>query len=63
MAREFFAINHAGRHGEPDEDIARVTLCTTQSLVYDSYQRNCNTGSLILIDESKNTTVDAWMIV
>ncbi len=44
-------------------DIARVTLRTTQPLVYDSYHRNRNTGSLILIDEATNTTVGAGMIV
>ena len=44
-------------------DIARITLRTTQPLVYDSYHRNRNTGSLILIDETTNTTVGAGMIV
>jgi len=44
-------------------DIARVTLKTTKPLVYDSYHRNRNTGSLILIDETTNTTVGAGMIV
>ena len=44
-------------------DIARVTLRTTQPLVYDSYRQNRNTGSLILIDEATNTTVGAGMIV
>jgi len=44
-------------------DIARVTVRTTQPLVYDSYHRNRNTGSLILIDEATNTTVGAGMIV
>ena len=32
-------------------DIARVRLRTTQPLFYDSYNKNRNTGSLILIDE------------
>ena len=44
-------------------DIARISLRTTQPLVYDSYHRNRNTGSLILIDETTNTTVGAGMIV
>jgi len=44
-------------------DIARVTLRTTQPLIFDSYQRNRNTGSLILVDEVTNTTVGAGMIV
>jgi sulfate adenylyltransferase subunit 1 len=44
-------------------DIARITLRTTQPLVYDSYGRNRTTGSLILIDEATNNTVGAAMIV
>jgi len=44
-------------------DIARVTVRTTQPLVYDAYHRNRTTGSLILIDKATNTTVGAGMIV
>lgn len=44
-------------------DIARVKLRTTAPLFYDSYKRNRNTGSLILIDEATNETVAAGMIV
>jgi len=44
-------------------DIGRVVLRTTQPLFFDSYRRNRNTGSLILIDESTNETVGAGMIV
>ena len=44
-------------------DIARVTLRTTQPLVFDPYSRNRTTGSLILIDEATNTTVGAGMII
>ncbi len=44
-------------------DIARVTLRTTQPLFYDSYGRNRITGSLILIDEATNNTVAAGMII
>jgi sulfate adenylyltransferase subunit 1 len=44
-------------------DIGRVRLRTTQPLVYDSYRRNRNTGSLILIDEHSNETVGAGMII
>jgi sulfate adenylyltransferase subunit 1 len=43
-------------------DIARVTLKTTVSLCADSYKRNRDTGSLILIDEATNVTVGAAMI-
>lgn len=44
-------------------DIARITLRTTQPLVFDPYSRNRATGSLILIDEATNTTVGAGMII
>ena len=44
-------------------DIGRVILRTTQPLFFDSYRRNRNTGSLILIDENTNETVGAGMIV
>ena len=44
-------------------DIARVTLRTTQPLIYDRYDRNRITGSLILIDEATNNTVAAGMIL
>ncbi len=44
-------------------DILRVKLRTMKPLLYDSYSRNRNTGSIILIDESTNETVGAGMIV
>ncbi|MBS1516797.1 MAG: sulfate adenylyltransferase subunit CysN [Bacteroidetes bacterium] len=44
-------------------DIARLRLRTTQPLFYDSYERNRNTGSLILIDEATKVTVAAGMII
>ena len=43
-------------------EIARMTLRTTQPLFFDTYSRNRNTGSLILIDEATNETVAAGMI-
>jgi sulfate adenylyltransferase subunit 1 len=43
-------------------DIARLTLKTTVPLCVDSYRRNRETGSLILIDEASNVTVAAGMI-
>jgi sulfate adenylyltransferase subunit 1 len=43
-------------------DIARLTLKTTVPLCIDSYRRNRDTGSLILIDEATNVTVGACMI-
>lgn len=44
-------------------DIARISLKTTSPLVTDSYSKNRNTGSLILIDEATNVTVGAGMIL
>ena len=44
-------------------EIARLTLRTTQPLFFDSYRRNRATGSLILIDEASNETVGAGMII
>jgi len=44
-------------------DIGRIRLRTTQPLFVDSYKRNRNTGSLILIDENTNETVGAGMVI
>jgi sulfate adenylyltransferase subunit 1 len=44
-------------------DIARISIRTTVSLFTDRYQRNRNTGSIILIDEGTNETVGAGMIL
>ncbi len=44
-------------------DIARIKIRTTQPLYFDSYRRNRNTGSLIIIDEATFETVGAGMIV
>lgn len=44
-------------------DIGRVVLRTNKPLFFDSYRRNRNTGSLILVDEGTNETVGAGMIV
>lgn len=44
-------------------DIARVAIRTTSPLFVDRYNRNRNTGSLILIDEATNETVAAGMII
>jgi sulfate adenylyltransferase subunit 1 len=43
-------------------DIARITIKTTVPLCVDSYKRNRDTGSLILIDEATNITLGAGMI-
>lgn len=44
-------------------DIARVSIRTTQPLFYDSYKTNRITGSVILIDEGTNETLAAGMII
>jgi sulfate adenylyltransferase subunit 1 len=44
-------------------DIARIKIRTTIPLFTDRYQRNRNTGSLILIDEATNETVGAGMLI
>ena len=44
-------------------DIDRIYLRTTQALFYDSYRKNRNTGSFVLIDEVTNETVAAGMII
>ncbi len=44
-------------------DIGRIQIRTAQPLYYDSYRRNRNTGSVILIDDFTNETVGAGMIL
>lgn len=44
-------------------DIARVVLRITKPLFVDSYRKNRNTGSVILVDEASNNTVAAGMII
>jgi sulfate adenylyltransferase subunit 1 len=44
-------------------DIARISIRTTVPLFTDRYQRNRNTGSIILLDEATNETVGAGMIL
>ena len=44
-------------------DIGRISIRTTRALFSDSYRRNRNTGSIILIDEATNETVAAGMII
>jgi bifunctional enzyme CysN/CysC len=43
-------------------EVGRVTLRLTQPLFCDSYNRNRQTGGLILIDEATNATIGAGMI-
>ncbi|MEZ5197521.1 MAG: hypothetical protein R2764_14330 [Bacteroidales bacterium] len=43
-------------------EIARVSLRMTKPLFFDSYRKNRQTGSLILIDEGTNNTAGVGMI-
>ena len=44
-------------------DIGRIAIKTTKPIFYDKYNRNRNTGSVIIIDEATNETVGAGMII
>ncbi len=44
-------------------DIGRISMRTAAPLIHDSYRRNRNTGSFILIDPGTNETVAAGMII
>ncbi len=44
-------------------EIARISLRTTQPVFFDKYRLNRITGSVILIDEGTNETVGAGMII
>ncbi len=44
-------------------DMARIIIRASQPVLFDSYRRNRQTGSIILIDESTNETVAAGMIL
>jgi sulfate adenylyltransferase subunit 1 len=60
-------VNTLERHPDGEQlrmnEIGRVMLRTTKPLYYDSYRRNRNTGSLILIEEGTFNTVGVGMIV
>ena len=57
-------INTLHRNEEDKEiglnDIGRISIRTTKPLFFDSYRRNRNTGSIILIDEATNETVNRY---
>lgn len=52
-----------GVDGFAMNDIGRISLRTAAPLFYDSYRRNRQTGSFVLIDPDTNETVAAGMIV
>ena len=43
-------------------DVARISVKTTQPVFYDDYKVNNSTGSVVLINEATNETVAAGMI-
>ncbi|MBT5379344.1 MAG: sulfate adenylyltransferase, partial [Opitutae bacterium] len=43
-------------------DIGRVTLRVSQPLFFDTYRRNRNTGSFILVDPFTSETLAAGMM-
>jgi sulfate adenylyltransferase subunit 1 len=52
-----------GRNMVNMNEIARVRLVTTKPLVFDPYEQNRITGSLILVDEATHETLAAGMII
>jgi sulfate adenylyltransferase subunit 1 len=44
-------------------EIARITLRSSKPIFYDTYKRNRQTGSLIIIDAQTNETIGAGMII
>jgi sulfate adenylyltransferase subunit 1 len=44
-------------------EIARISIRTSKPLFYDSYKKNRQTGSVIIIDEQTNDTIGAGMII
>ena len=44
-------------------DIGRVSIRTSRPVFYDSYKKNRQTGSVIIIDEQTNETIGAGMII
>ncbi len=44
-------------------DIARISMRSSKLIFYDSYKKNRQTGSLIIIDEQTNETIGAAMII
>ncbi len=61
-----FDINTLTRHAAdelPLNGIGRVVISTHRPACYDSYRRNRNTGSFVLIDRVSNATLAAGMIL
>ena len=60
-------VNTLHRDLEDDKiemnDIARISIRTTEPLFTDSYRKNRVTGSVVLVDEATNSTVAAGMVV
>ncbi|MGI6496456.1 MAG: sulfate adenylyltransferase subunit CysN [Kiritimatiellia bacterium] len=69
VSRVFYRVDPdtLSRHEQPAEvglnDIARISLETFTPLLWDTYEHNRATGSLILIDPVTNATVGAAMVI
>ena len=44
-------------------EIAKISIRTSKPIFYDSYKKNRQTGSIIIIDEQTNETIGAGMII
>jgi sulfate adenylyltransferase subunit 1 len=44
-------------------DIARLSIRSSKPIFFDSYKKNRQTGSIIIIDEQTNETIGAGMII
>ncbi len=56
-------VREDNSHGLSLNEIGHVRLRLSAPLAFDSYERNRDTGSFILIDEASNDTVGAGLIV
>ncbi|MFY0651246.1 MAG: sulfate adenylyltransferase subunit CysN [Cyclobacteriaceae bacterium] len=60
-------INSLHRNEEDTDikmnDIARIQMRVAKPILVDSYRKNRNTGSIIIVDEATNETVAAGMII
>ena len=56
-------LNRIGGQTSIQKMICRIKIKTTTPVFLDSYRKNRNTGSFIIIDETNNNTVGAGMII
>jgi sulfate adenylyltransferase large subunit len=56
-------VHEQNSHGLALNEIGHVRLRLSAPLAFDSYERNRDTGSFVLVDEASNDTVGAGLIV